>query len=130
MYQNNKRKDLNGRIQSITLFANSCQEMLVAAKQETSVLFLCSLPVKKWLDKSKKSIWKQNTVFLISPQQSLVSIFLTFYRNFLSNTDLMDCSPDNPCYLITTQKLSRHHFHYNQQNTWLWLLNHSEYFFF
>lgn len=27
----------------------------------------------------KQSIWKQNTVFLISPQQSLVSIFLTCF---------------------------------------------------
>lgn len=99
MYLNSKRKNLNGRIQSTTLFATSCQEMLVAAKQETLAPFLCSLPVQNQFDKTKKCIWNQKTVFLISPQQSLVSIFLTFYRNFLSNTDVMDCSPDDPCYL-------------------------------
>lgn len=38
-----------------TLFVNSCQEMLLAAKQETLALFLYSLSVQKQLEKDKVS---------------------------------------------------------------------------
>lgn len=102
--------------------------MLVAAKQETLAPLLCSLHVEKELDKAKKKKKSRNKIqfsrYFLSNLQSPF-YFIAFYRNFLSNTDLMDCSPDDPCYLITTQQLSRHCFHYKQQNTWLCLLNHS-----
>lgn len=112
--------------QSITLFADSCPEILVAAKQATLAPLLFSLPVQKQLD-PKKSIWKHNMVFLVPPQQSLVFIFLIFIGIF--SEILMWCTVADPCCLITTQKLSRHHFPYNQQNTWLCLLNHSVFFY-
>lgn len=84
---------------------------------------------RRSLTKPKKQYLETKYSFLaISSAVFSLHFSSLLFIGIFSNTDLMDCSPDDPCYLITTQQLSRHCFHYKQQNTWLCLLNHSECF--